>query len=57
MSEPAQQEAELPPYPGITLAAVRMVRSAAEAEAAQAALLAADVIGFDTASKPTFQKG
>ncbi|WP_256077565.1 3'-5' exonuclease [Massilia sp. YIM B04103] len=57
MSETAQQEAELPPYPGITLAAVRLVRSAADAEAAQAALLASDVIGFDTESKPTFQKG
>ncbi|CAN7451494.1 3'-5' exonuclease domain-containing protein 2 [Pseudoduganella sp. LjRoot289] len=48
---------ELPPYIGITLAEVRLVRTAAEVEEALAALLAADVIGFDTESKPTFQKG
>ncbi|MEO7580539.1 MAG: 3'-5' exonuclease [Massilia sp.] len=50
-------EAELPPYAGLALADVRMVRSAADAAAALAALTACDVIGFDTESKPTFQKG
>lgn len=49
--------AELPPYPGIALADVTLVDSAARAEAAQAALLAADAVGFDTESKPTFLKG
>ncbi|KQV46524.1 MULTISPECIES: 3'-5' exonuclease [unclassified Duganella] len=48
---------ELPPYEGIRLADVRLVKTAADAEAAQAALLAADAIGFDTESKPTFVKG
>jgi ribonuclease D len=47
----------LPPYEGIELADVRMVKSESDATAAMAALLAMDVIGFDTESKPTFVKG
>ncbi|MFL6659839.1 MAG: 3'-5' exonuclease [Massilia sp.] len=47
----------LPPYDGIKLAAVRMVKTAQDAAAALAALSAMDVIGFDTESKPTFLKG
>lgn len=50
-------EADLPPYHGIALGAVRLVSSADEAAKALAALLAADAIGFDTESKPTFLKG
>ncbi|MFB9289904.1 3'-5' exonuclease [Pseudoduganella plicata] len=50
-------EPELPPYHGIALSAVHLVRTAAEAQAAQEALLACDAIGFDTESKPTFVKG
>ncbi len=50
-------EAELPPYHGIQLRDVRLVHSPAEAAAAREALLAADTIGFDTESKPTFLKG
>ena len=50
-------EAELPPYVGIGLESIMLVDSAAKAEAALAALLAAEVIGFDTESKPTFLKG
>jgi ribonuclease D len=57
MIESPESTPELPPYPGIRLADVRLVKSAADAEAAQAALLAADAIGFDTESKPTFVKG
>ncbi len=34
-----------------------MVKSAADAAEALAAMLRADVLGFDTESKPTFQKG
>ncbi|HEX8787466.1 MAG TPA: 3'-5' exonuclease, partial [Telluria sp.] len=34
-----------------------MVRTEADAKAALAALIGADAIGFDTESKPTFQKG
>jgi RNA polymerase sigma factor for flagellar operon FliA len=51
------QQAELPPYPGIALADITLVTAETEAAAARAALLAADVIGFDTESKPTFLKG
>ncbi|WEF35375.1 3'-5' exonuclease [Pseudoduganella chitinolytica] len=47
----------LPPYHGIALSAVHLVHTAAQAQAAQQALLAADIIGFDTESKPTFVKG
>jgi ribonuclease D len=47
----------LPPYQGLDLAAVRLVRTEADAEAALAALIGADTLGFDTESKPTFQKG
>ena len=47
----------LPPYQGIRIEEVRLVRTADEARAAMAALLAVDAIGFDTESKPTFVKG
>jgi len=47
----------LPPYQGLRLADVRLVRTRADAEAALAALSASDTVGFDTESKPTFQKG
>ncbi|MCA1246348.1 3'-5' exonuclease [Massilia sp. MS-15] len=59
MAEPsaADPDASLPPYDGIRLADVRLVRTPAEAAAALAALAQADVIGFDTESKPTFAKG
>ena len=48
---------ELPLYPGIGLADITLVSSSALAAEALEALLAADVIGFDTESKPTFVKG
>ena len=48
---------ELPAYPGIAIADVCLVDSEALCAEAFAALMAADVIGFDTESKPTFQKG
>ena len=47
----------LPPYDGLRLADVRIVRTPLDAAAALAALSQADVIGFDTESKPTFAKG
>lgn len=47
----------LPAYDGIRLADVRIVRTPGEAAAALAALSQADVVGFDTESKPTFAKG
>jgi ribonuclease D len=55
-TDPTAQET-LPPYDGIKLSSVRMVKSAADAADALAAMLRADVLGFDTESKPTFQKG
>lgn len=57
MKPPTPATAALPPYPGIALADVLLVDSAAAAAAAVAALLAADAVGFDTESKPTFAKG
>jgi len=54
MSDP---EELLPPYDGIKLAAVRLVKSDKDAADALAALSVMDVIGFDTESKPTFLKG
>lgn len=56
MSTDSDEEA-LPPYEGITLASVVLVKSDLDAAAALAALSQADVIGFDTESKPTFAKG
>jgi RNA polymerase sigma factor for flagellar operon FliA len=53
----ATVEEQLPPYSGIRLADVQMVVTPAQAVAARDALLAADAIGFDTESKPTFTKG
>jgi ribonuclease D len=47
----------LPPYDGIKMADVRMVRTDADAAEALLALSAMDVLGFDTESKPTFLKG
>ena len=49
--------AALPLYEGIGLADILLVDSAAAAEQAFRCLLAADVLGFDTESKPTFLKG
>jgi RNA polymerase sigma factor for flagellar operon FliA len=49
--------AELPLYPGIAIADVVLVASAETAAEALRILLAQDVIGFDTESKPTFAKG
>jgi RNA polymerase sigma factor for flagellar operon FliA len=50
-------EPALPPYAGLALSRVRLVTSAGDADAALAALMAADALGFDTESKPTFRKG
>lgn len=56
-SEAQLMEIQLPPYVGMQLADVTLVQSGADLASALAALLAADVIGFDTESKPTFVKG
>jgi RNA polymerase sigma factor for flagellar operon FliA len=58
MSEAAPAtEDTLPPYEGILLSEVSLVRSSEDAEAALAALRACEAVGFDTESKPTFRKG
>ena len=48
---------ELPLYEGVTIADVVLVDSAESAAGALRVLLAQEVIGFDTESKPTFSKG
>ncbi len=53
----ATPEDSLPPYDGVKLADVVLVKTAADAAAALAALAASDAVGFDTESKPTFAKG
>lgn len=47
----------LPPYDGIQMADVRMVKTDKDAAEAMSALSAMEAIGFDTESKPTFMKG
>ena len=48
---------ELPLYEGVAIADVVLVDSAESAAGALRVLLAQEVIGFDTESKPTFSKG
>ncbi len=50
-------EADLPVYEGLGLERISLITSAAMADAALLALMAGDAIGFDTESKPTFNKG
>ena len=57
MSRAELGSVELPVYAGIPLERISLIVSDALAEEALAALLAADAIGFDTESKPTFLKG
>jgi ribonuclease D len=57
MSRASLSTVELPVYQGLTMAAVRLVDSETLCREALAALMAAEVIGFDTESKPTFLKG
>jgi ribonuclease D len=47
----------LPPYPGISFSQICLIATLADAELAHAAMMSADVIGFDTESKPIFFKG
>jgi len=57
MSRSMLAASQLPIYSGVSMARVTLVDDAALAARAMAALLAAQVIGFDTESKPTFLKG
>lgn len=47
----------LPAYPGIGFGDICLVRSASDTELAFSAMMAADILGFDTESKPVFFKG
>ncbi|MFZ6645342.1 3'-5' exonuclease [Undibacterium sp. TJN25] len=53
----AETAPELPPYPGIQPQDVLLVRTTDDMQRAYTALSVADVLGFDTESKPTFLKG
>lgn len=53
----APANTELPIYDGIAIADVHLIASPEDAEMALSALQNADVVGFDTESKPTFNKG
>ena len=57
MSRAELGQTELPVYAGIPLDRISLVVSESLAEEALTALIAADAIGFDTESKPTFLKG
>jgi RNA polymerase sigma factor for flagellar operon FliA len=47
----------LPPYAGLDPAGITLVRDSAGAAAARRVLEAADALGFDTESRPTFVRG
>ena len=51
------QTALLPPFAGLPIERIHVPASAAEFEAAHAAILTAGTVGFDTESKPTFSVG
>ena len=57
LSRASLSNTDLPVYPGVALADVTLVVSEPEVADALQALMAADVVGFDTESKPTFLKG
>lgn len=48
---------ELPPFPGLPLERIHLIRDEADAQRAREQILAADAVGFDTESKPTFFAG
>jgi ribonuclease D len=57
MDDQVAPEDLLPPYDGIAMEDIRLVRTNKDAADALAALMAMDTVGFDTESKPTFLKG
>ena len=54
---PPGDAADLPPYAGLNPASITVVRDGAGAAAARRVLEAADALGFDTESRPTFVRG
>jgi ribonuclease D len=57
LSRTSLRTADLPVYAGVAMADVVLVCSESLAREAFEVLMATDVIGFDTESKPTFRKG
>lgn len=55
--DPVLAAPELPAYQGLVIGDVVLVDTEQRANDATQALLAADAVGFDTESKPTFAKG
>jgi len=54
---PTREEVErLPPFVGLPLARIQVLRSPAQFEAARQAIAQARFVGFDTESRPTFTK-
>lgn len=51
------QIALLPPFEGLDIGRIRLIADDADAEAALQALIGLPVVGFDTESKPTFERG
>jgi len=55
---PTREEiAQFPPFAGLPLERIHLLRTAAQFEAARGEILRAGFVGFDTESKPTFAKG
>lgn len=52
-----EQVALLPPFPGLSLGQIAVLRSPAQFEEAFLAIKTEGVVGFDTETKPTFTKG
>lgn len=57
IAEGASNLVQLPPYPGLALERVHLCATREAIEAVLPRLRAADALGFDTESKPTFRKG
>ena len=52
-----EQIALLPPFPGLSLSRIAVLRTAAQLEVAYRSIESEGVVGFDTESRPTFTKG
>lgn len=57
MTEEVMNETVLPAYPGIAMEHIVLVRTESELALAHAALIRAEVLGYDTESKPVFTIG
>lgn len=57
LNPPTEEATPLPPFIGLNMAQISVITDAEQAQAVLHLLLAADVLGFDTESQPTFIKG